>query len=462
VALLVLVLAATITTGFVWRNRLEDQRKIEKADNLADSAAVMDQDPELELLLAIEAAKIMFTPKAQAEFIKALSAPLHTTLTEHERPVRSAVFSPNGKYIATASEDMRVILWDFENLYDFTPIKHPEVVMNVTFSPDSKFLATACKDGTTRIYQVDEKTAGSDWKPVAGLRANERSVRSIAFSPDGNLIATGSEDNAVRIWRQTGNSKWELISEIKGPSSTRTGGQVCTPAQTETLPGHTSSVQSVAFSSDGQFLVTASRDQTAKVWKVGTWELLQTLHDRSVVRGAVFSPDGQLIVTGNEGCQTKFWKRQEDRWGKLEGDKYVPDQTLPLQSGCSRETEEVTQVGYIDAVNFSPDGKFLVTASRDGTVFIRRSGSWEKVKSLIGHQGEVYFAAYSPDGKFVVSAGDDKRVIIWEPLVAKPPANSSLQDLLKIAEPRLRRSLDCYELNRFQLCDRSRFPKCCR
>jgi WD40 repeat protein len=124
--------------------------------------------------------------------------------------------------------------------------------------------------------------------------------------------------------------------------------------------------------------------------------------------------------------------------------------------------KEDTQEGYIDAVNFSPDGKFLVTASRDGTVFIRRSGTWEKVKSLTGHQGEVYFAAYSPDGKFVVSAGNDKRVIVWEPLVARPAENSSLQDLLARAEPRLRRALSCYEVNRFQLCDRSLLPECCR
>jgi WD40 repeat protein len=466
VALLVLVLAATITTGFVWRNKVEVQQKIEKADNLADSAGVMDEDPELELLLAVEAAKIMFTPKAQAEFVKALSSPLHTALTGHGKPVRSAVFSPNGKFIATAGEDKTVVLWDFESpktLFDPTTIKHPDSVMSVIFSPDSKLLATACKDGVARIYRVDDRKTdtSSDWQPVAELRSYAKSVRTIAFSPDGNLIATGSDDTAVRIWRQAGE-RWEMISELKGPSVIRTGGQVCSQAQTEKLPGHTSSVQSVAFSRDGKFLLSASRDQTAKVWKVGTWELLQTLRDENVVRGAVFSPDGQLIVTGNESCQTKFWKRQDDRWGKLEGDKYLPDQTLPLQGGCLRDMKEDTQEGYIDAVNFSPDGKFLVTASRDGTVFIRRSGTWEKVKSLTGHQGEVYFAAYSPDGKFVVSAGNDKRVIVWEPLVARPAENSSLQDLLARAEPRLRRALSCYEVNRFQLCDRSRLPECCR
>jgi WD40 repeat protein len=223
-------------------------------------------------------------------------------------------------------------------------------------------------------------------------------------------------------------------------------------------------VQSAAFSPDGKFIVTASRDTTIKIWQTDTGKLLQTLPDENVVRDAVFSPDGQTIVTGNESCQIKIWRRVGDTWGRLDGSNWKPHETLP-ELGCGDTSEgDKFQRSYINSVSFDPKGQFLVTASRDRRVFVRDTQRWQKQgEALVGHQGEVYSVDYSADGKFVISASEDHRAILWETRPAPISPQTSTDELKNIASRRLFRDLDCYELRRFQLpCEMSKVEDCCR
>ena len=153
-----------------------------------------------------------------------------------------------------------------------------------------------------------------EWdKPLAELKEHKKTVRSVAYSPDGNLIATGGEDNKALIWHQD-DGQWKpnpLIDPSIADSSS--GIQASGSAKPEPQ-AHKGFVQTITFSHDGKYLVTASRDQTAKIWNVGTRTLEQTLTDENVVRGAVFSPDDQVIVTGNESCRPRFGSGG-NRWG---------------------------------------------------------------------------------------------------------------------------------------------------
>jgi WD40 repeat protein len=367
--------------------------------------------------------------------------------------VRAAAFSPDGKWIATASEDKTAVIWNRENLYDTTTIRHPNFVMNVTFSPDSKFVLTACKDGIARLYKM-----GSWKEPAAELSGHQKSIRSVAFSPDGNLIVTGSEDSTASVWQRTAEGKWEPKTKL-GESAANTGSTA--PAVAKPSSGHTNFVQTAAFSHDGKFIVTASRDNTTKIWQVDQGMMLQTLQDENVVRDAVFGTADQVIVTGNESCQIKVWQRTGKTWGRLSGGKWTPDQTLPAL-GCGEKSDDY-QHGYIDSVNFDPTGQFLLSASRDRRVFVRETQTWRKLgEALVGHQGEVYCAEYSPDGTYAISASEDGKVILWEPRAATVAANNSVDQLLEIARLRLFRRLDCNELRRFQLpCETSTTEECC-
>ncbi len=117
------------------------------------------------------------------------------TLDRHEAPLFTVSFSPDGKSLATTSQDNSVKLWDAESgqeLKTFTG--HTHFAGRVVFSPDGTRLASGSFDRTAKVWDIQ---TGKELLTLSGAGA---SVWAIAFSPDGNLIATGNNDNTLRFW----------------------------------------------------------------------------------------------------------------------------------------------------------------------------------------------------------------------------------------------------------------------
>uniref|UniRef100_UPI0019139542 AAA-like domain-containing protein n=1 Tax=Hassallia byssoidea TaxID=482630 RepID=UPI0019139542 len=156
------------------------------------------------------------------------------------------------------------------------------------------------------------------------------------------------------------------------------------------LTGHQLYVFSASFSPDGKRIVTASGDNTAKVWDI-SGKLIATLTGhQDTVNSASFSPDGKRIVTASGDNTAKVW----DLNGKL----------IATLTGHQ---------GVVISASFSPDGKRIITASGDNTAKV-----WDLngklIATLTGHQAEVNSASFSPDGKRIVTASGDNTAKVWD------------------------------------------------
>ncbi|MEG3946324.1 hypothetical protein QT975_22615, partial [Microcoleus sp. w2-18aC4] len=120
----------------------------------------------------------------------------------HQRLVWSVSFSPDGKYIATASWDNTARLWDVTGKLIQEFKGHQRWVSSVSFSPDGKYIATASADKTARLWDLTGKF-------IQEFKGHQGGVNSVSFSPDGKYIATASGDYTARLW----DLKGKLIQE---------------------------------------------------------------------------------------------------------------------------------------------------------------------------------------------------------------------------------------------------------
>ncbi|MBD2284503.1 CHAT domain-containing protein [Anabaena cylindrica FACHB-170] len=281
-------------------------------------------------------------------------------LAEHDGMLESVSFSPDSKFIATASRDKTVKIWSLDGKKQLVVLREEkgEGFNSVAFSLDGTLMATGSWDNTAKIWSREGKRLHT-------LDGHKEAVLEVAFSPDSQLLATASWDNTVKLWSREG----KLL---------------------HTLEGHKDKVNSITFSPDGQLIATVGWDNTMKLWNLDGKELRTFRGHQDMIWSVSFSPDGKQIATASGDRTVKLWSLDGKELQTLRGH----------QNG-------------VNSVTFSPDGKLIATASGDRTVKLWNSKGQE-LETLYGHTDAVNSVAFSPDGTSIATAGNDKTAKIWK------------------------------------------------
>jgi WD40 repeat protein len=327
-----------------------------------------------------------------------------TSFSAYEGSVSSVTFSPDGKTLASGCHDNTIRLWDVETGKEKSVLKGFEgIVYSVNFSPDGRTLAAGYADRIVRLWNV--RTGEEE----AVLSGHADTVFSVCFSPYGNTLASGSADGTTRLWDvESGKAKAVLDGEAGYVLSVRFSPDskvlasglwdntiqlwdIETRRKKAVISGHRGVVLGVDFSQDGKILASGSRDKTVRLWDVETGKEKATFRHADDVNSVSFSPNANILASGSKDNTIRLWDMEVKK----------------------HEMRNTGHTGEISSVTFSHDGKIMASGSYDNTIRLWDVKTGKEKSVLIGHEDYIESVKFSPSGKTLVSGSWDNTIRLW-------------------------------------------------
>ncbi len=303
-------------------------------------------------------------------------------LSYHKAGVWAAKFSPDGAFIVSGSVDSAAVIADVKTGAIVHILKHPGGITYVCYSRRGDMIVTSGYDKIIRIWNAGKG------EMIRELKGHETVIRSLDISPDGETIASGSEEGVIKLWKaSTGECTrtipahkrivWDIKFSPDGRSLASASfdytiriWNVSDGALKTTLTAHTQTVVALAYSHDGKLLASTSDDKTIKIWSTKDFSIIREFHQPEHPQGASFSPDDKWLITGgrDKPLPGEFL---QNIFGDSHYNPGVSMRLWDVQNGKLLQTfrEHFNDVNDVD---FSPDGKHVVSASNDNTVRLWR------------------------------------------------------------------------------------------
>jgi len=346
---------------------------------------------------------------------------------------RSVVLCAENRVIAAACLN-QIRLWDLHKQQPLIVLSRPVGIIDcLAYSSTYGILASDDADNRILLWQIVDidgevtvSTDNQDFPPFATL-AHSSPVFSIAISPDGRWLAAAGDNGEIHLW--------ELSKIVKDQSRSNSYSY----AAHQVYSGHTHKVNTLTFSSDGEWLASGSRDGTIRVWAVSSGQTIQVFqHGQHEIVAMQFSPNADILATTTMNKNTilqllevKSGKKLKEAGAYTDNKVYEldfsPDQRQLISgddSGniyiwdaeterCGRKLCEHTNLIY--SIVYSPDGQTFASSSLDQTICIWHSDKGKLLQKLLGHTGEVTSVAYHPQEKIVASGSNDRTIRLWNP-----------------------------------------------